>query len=146
MKAYSVDLRARVVAAMGRGQPLARVAEQFQVSIPTISRWLRRWRISGDLAPSPRPGPPAVNLAALRAQLLPHLEAQPDATLAEHYRTVAERHGLTVSTTTMSRAITEILGWTRKKVAERLGAGRVQARRLARGGRTGRSGPVDLRR
>ena len=115
MKAYSVDLRERVVAAVGRERSLAQVAEQFQVSIPTISRWLRRWRTTGDLSPSPRPGPPSVEMAAPRERVRPQLEARPDATLAEHCRTFAERHGVEVSPATMSRAITRALGWTRKE-------------------------------
>jgi transposase len=115
MKAYSVDLRERVVAALQRGMPRAAVAEQFQVSIPTIVRWVRRQRTTGSLHTSPRPGPPAVKMTALRAKLLPQLEAQPDATLDEHCRRFAAEQGIAVSRATMSRAITRHLGWTFKK-------------------------------
>jgi|SRR6187200_3005361 transposase len=115
MKAYSVDLRERVVAAVDRGMSRATVAEQFTVSLPTIKRWLRRQRTAGNLQTSPRPGPPSVKMAALRAHLEPQLHERNDATLAEHCRLFAERHGIRVSPATMSRVITRHFGWTFKK-------------------------------
>ena len=84
MKAYSKDLRIRVIDAVDRGVPRAEVARQFRVSPRSIKRWLQRRRVRGHLAPSPRPGPPAVKRGALRAGLLPQLEARPDATLEVH--------------------------------------------------------------
>jgi transposase len=42
MRAYSIDLRERVVAAVDGGMSHAEVATTFQVSEPTIRRWLRR--------------------------------------------------------------------------------------------------------
>jgi transposase len=115
MKAYSVDLRERVVAAVERGMPRAAVAEQFRVSLRTIKRWLRRQRTTGNLDTSPRPGPPSVKMAALRAHLEPQLRERNDATLVEHCRLFAERHGIRVSPSTMSRVITRHFGWTFKK-------------------------------
>jgi len=115
MRAYSVDLRERVVAAVGRGMPRAAGAEQFQVSLRTIKRWLRRQRTTGSLQTSPRPGPPSVKMAALRAHLEPQLHERNDATLAEHCRLFAERYGIQVSRATMSRVITQHFGWTVKK-------------------------------
>jgi transposase len=115
MKAYSDDLRRRVVAAVDDGLARAEVARVFRVSLPTIKRWLRRRRETGGLAPLPRPGAPAVKMAALRAGLLPQLEAHPDATLEQHCAWWEEAHGMRVSTATMSRAITGHFGWTHKK-------------------------------
>jgi transposase len=115
MKAYSKDLRIRVIDAVDRGVPRAVVVDQFQVSLRSIKRWLRRRRETGTLAPSPRPGPPAVKMGALRAGLLPQLEAHPDATLGEHCERWGEARGVRVSTATMSRVIAGHFGWTRKK-------------------------------
>ena len=109
-----MDLRERVVAAVGGGMPRAEVARVFGGSRATIVRYLGRRRATGGLAPSRRPGMASVKLAALRAGLVPQLEACPDATLAEHCRRWAERGGAAVSEATMSRAIAA-LGWTRKK-------------------------------
>jgi transposase len=115
MKAYSKDLRLRVLDAVDRGVPRLEVAERFQVSLRTIKRWLRRRRETGHLAVSPRPGPPARKLGPLRAGLLAQLEAQPDATLEEHCARWEATIGVRVSTATMSRVITGHFGWTRKK-------------------------------
>ena len=115
MKAYSKDLRIRVIDAVDRGVPRAVVVDQFQVSLRSIKRWLQRRRETGTLAPSPRPGPPAIKMGALRAGLLPQLDARPDATLEEHCERWEQAHGVRVSTATMSRVIAGHFGWTRKK-------------------------------
>ena len=115
MKAYSKDLRIRVLDAVGRGVPRLQVAEQFQVSVRTLKRWLQRRRERGHLAPSPRPGRPARKLGPLRAGLLPQLHAHPDATLEEHCEQWERATGVRVSTATMSRVIKGHFGWTRKK-------------------------------
>src|SRR5215210_8297351 len=115
MKAYSEDLRLRVVASVDQGMPRGDVARLFQVAMPTIKRWLKRRRETGSLSVSPRPGAPSVKMAALRAGLLPQLEAHPDATLDEHRRLWEHTHGMVVSPSTISRVITRDLGWTRKK-------------------------------
>jgi transposase len=117
MRAYSRDLRLRVLAAVDRGVPRAAVARLFDVSPATIKRWLRRRRATGGVAPRPRPGRPPENAAALRAGLLPQLEAHPDATLEDHCRRWEAAHGMPVSTATMSRVIAGHFGWTRKKRA-----------------------------
>ena len=115
MKAYSKDLRIRVIDAVDRGVPRADVAERFRVSLRTIKRWLQRRRALGTLAVSPRPGPPARKLGPLRAGLLPRLKAQPDAALEEHCARWEATTGVRVSTASMSRVINAHLGWTREK-------------------------------
>src|SRR5881275_867688 len=88
MKAYSEDLRLRVVAAVDGGMPRAAVARVFEVGSATITRYLRLRRETGGLGPRPRHGPPPIKTAALRAELLPRLEAQPDATLEEQKKSL----------------------------------------------------------
>src|SRR5829696_3382209 len=114
MKAYSEDLRERVVRAVAIGTPRDEVAARFVVSVPTITRWLRLKRETGSLAPKPIPGPVAVKGDALVEALPARLAEQADATLEEHCSWWSETTGGTVSTATMSRAITA-LAWTRKK-------------------------------
>jgi transposase len=114
MKAYSGDLRERVVRAVAIGTPRDEVAATFAVSIPTITRWLRLKRETGSLAPKPVPGPVAVKTAALVAVLPERLVEHADATLAEQCAWWREASGVEVSTATMSRALTR-LGCTRKK-------------------------------
>ena len=114
MKAYSEDLRERVVGAVERGERRADVAARFDVSVPTIERWVRLKRETGGLARRPVPGPVAVKTAGLPAALPERLAEHADATLAEQCAWWRETSGRRVSTATMSRAIAA-LGWTRKK-------------------------------
>src|ERR671932_1435883 len=114
MRAYSLDLRQRVVAAVDAGTPRAAVARTFQVSPATIKRYLKQRREAGHLAPRTSPGrPPGIpadRLPALEAQLAAH----PDATLAQHCQRWQEARGASVSASAMRRA-SKRLAWTQKK-------------------------------
>jgi transposase len=112
MKAFSVDLRQRVLDIVDRGMPRVEVVRLFQVSLASIKRYLKQRRETGSLAPRPRPGRPSVKGAALRAELKPQLAAHPDATLETHCRLWAEAHHPPVSTATMSRVISGDFHWT----------------------------------
>jgi len=119
MKPYSKDLRLRVLAAVDRGMPRIEIAQVFGVSVPTIRRYLRLRRETGDVEPKPVPGPPARKGAALEAALPVQARANPDLTLAEHCELFEEEHGVWVSTATMSRAF-ERLGLPLKKSPSQL--------------------------
>jgi transposase len=114
MKPYSEDLRWRVVRAVEGEMSRLEAARVFEVSLPTIKRWVKQRRERGDLAPKPIPGPPAIKRDALLEALPARLAEQTDATLEEHCSWWHEQSGVEVSTATMSRAITA-LDWTRKK-------------------------------
>jgi transposase len=114
MKAYSEDLRDRVVRAVAIGTPRDEVAGMFAVSVPSIERWLRLKRATGGVAPRPLLGPPAVKTNALLEALPERLAERADATLEEQCAWWREVTGIEVSTATMSRALTR-LGWSRKK-------------------------------
>ena len=114
MKAYSQDLRQRVLRAVDAGQTQAEIAKTFAVSVATIKRYLKQRRESGHVQPKTIPGRPATKGAALDAGLLAQLEAHRDATLADHCQLWEAEHRTKVSTASISRAITR-LGWTRKK-------------------------------
>lgn len=49
MRAYSKDLRLRVLAAVDRGMPRGEVAETFSVSVSTVKRYLRLRRETGGV-------------------------------------------------------------------------------------------------
>jgi transposase len=115
MKPYSKDLRLRMLAAVDRGMPRNEVARVFGVSEPTIRRYMRLRRESGDVEPKPVPGPPARKRAALEAVLPDQARTNPDLTLAEHCELFEDVHGVKVSTPTMSRVF-EKLGLPLKKV------------------------------
>jgi transposase len=117
MKPYSKDLRLRVLAAVDRGVPREEVARTFSVSVPTIKRWLKRRRETGDVEPKPIPGRPSVKGAALEGWLPSHLENNDDLTLEEHREAFEEAHsGVRVSSATVGRAIARLPGgWQLKK-------------------------------
>src|SRR5258708_1017267 len=114
MKAYSIDLRERVVRAVDEGRPRDEISEVLGVSHSTIKRYLKQRKEMGELTPKAIPGRPAKKGDALCAELLPQLEANRDATLEKHCQMWKTDHGQEVSTKTISRAIKR-LGWTRKK-------------------------------
>jgi transposase len=117
MKPYSKDLRLRVLSAVDRGVPREQVAKTFSVSMPTIKRWLRRRRQTGDVEPKPIPGRPSVKAKMLEEWLPHHLEANDDLTLEEHREAFEEEFGQRVSTSTIGRAIARLPdgGWPLKK-------------------------------
>ena len=104
MKAYSEDLRLRVLAAVDHGMPRAEVARTFGVSVSTIKRYLKLRRQTGDVRPKPIPGPPARKRAILEEVLPAQVKLDPDLTLREHCQLLEETHGVKVSTATASRA------------------------------------------
>ena len=114
MKPYSKDLRLKVLEALDRGMPRREVAQIFGVSMPTIKRWLKRRRETGEIAPRPSPGPPARKGMALEQALPAQLRANPDFTLEEHQQLFEDTYGIPVSTASISRAF-ERLGLPLKK-------------------------------
>lgn len=114
MKAYSQDLRERVLRAVDQGMSQKEAARIFGVSEPSIKRYLKQRRETGSLAPRSIPGRPKRKIGPLLDGLRPQLEAHPDATLEEHCRQWEAETGAKVSPSTMGRAI-QRLKWTRKK-------------------------------
>jgi transposase len=114
MKAYSQDLRQRILRAVDQGTPQAEIAKTFVVSVPTIKRYLKQRRESGHVRPKAIPGRPAKKGAVLQANLLAQLETHPDARREEHCQMFEATYGLRVSPASISRA-RMALGWTRKK-------------------------------
>jgi transposase len=114
MKAYSVDLRAKVLRAVDQGSARKEIVKWLGVSPATIKRYLKQRRETGDVTPKPRPGRPPRKLGPLQAELVAQLQAHDDVGLQEQCRLWEQSHGVRVSTATMSRAIKRV-GWTRKK-------------------------------
>lgn len=117
-KPLSLDLRERVVAAYRRGtETQQEVADRFGVGTATLRRWLRREE-AGNLAYNPDfpHGPKPMIEVANMAVLERLLGSRPDATNAELADMMARETGLSVSASTISRAV-GVLGWSRKKSA-----------------------------
>lgn len=114
MKAYSIDLRERIVHAVESGQPKTVVARLLAVGLATVDRYVRQQRESGDLRPKPRPGATPLIPPAQYPALIAQLEETPDATLAEHCAAWERTQGVRVSIETMRRAIARV-DWPLKK-------------------------------
>jgi transposase len=114
MKAYSQDVRERVLRAVDQGYQRVDIIKLFGVSRATIKRYLKHRRETGAVNVKPIPGRPPKKFAPLQAHLVAQLEAHPDAKLEAHCQMWEEQQGVAVSTSTMSRAIRRV-GWTRKK-------------------------------
>ena len=109
MKAYSMDLRVRVLADGDAGLPTAAVAAKYTVSESWVRRLKQRRRQTGQVGPTPRRRPAPgwrAHADAIRAAV----RAAPDATLKE-YR---ERFALPVSRSALARALAAP-GLSRKK-------------------------------
>ncbi|HEX8930703.1 MAG TPA: helix-turn-helix domain-containing protein [Actinomycetota bacterium] len=106
VRAYSMDLRERIVAAVDAGLTQAQAAERFGVSLRTVERYLARRRATGSLAATEqRHGPAPTVRRALQVWLPARLDAAADATLAEHVAAFVAAGGRPVSLSAMSRAI-----------------------------------------
>jgi transposase len=114
MRAYSHDLRQRVLHAVDHSRPRAEIVKTFDVSLATLKRYLKQRRETGYVISKPIPGRPAKKGGALDTGLEKQLQAHPDATLQEHCQLWETAHGMQVSSATMSRAMQRV-GWPRKK-------------------------------
>ena len=114
MKAYSQDLRERIVRAVERGMPKAEAARVYQVGLTTVKRYLVQWRREHHLRHQVSPGRPARIPAAHYPILEAQLRATPDATLAEHCAAWAASHGVRISPSAMQRTLAR-LNWPLKK-------------------------------
>jgi transposase len=115
MKAYSVDLRERIVAAVTSGMSRNDVIGTFQISAATLGRYLKQQRERGDLTPRRHTGGRQKQITPEQHSALQELvTAAPDATLADTCQQWQQRTGVLVSQATMCRALAAI-GLKRKK-------------------------------
>jgi transposase len=115
MRAYSLDLRQRIVAAVQSGLNQKAAADRFAVSTAAVSRYLRQHRDkNGDLSPKPIPGRArGIAMAALLA-LEQYLKEHPDLTLEQARLWLREQHQIEVSRASVHRTLVW-RGWTHKK-------------------------------
>jgi transposase len=144
MRAYSNDLRERIVAAVERGDyPLRQLASLFSVSVSFLVRLLQRKRRTGSVHPEPHAGGPTPKLdAAAHARLRALVRDQPDATLAE----LRDRLGVACSLMTIARALKRHRITRKKKTvhADERDSPDVQAQRAAFDQRMAAVEPVHL--
>jgi transposase len=114
MNAYSEDLREKIVEALGRGIGKSEAARTFSVSLSSTKRYAKLAEEGRSLAPKKRPGSaPKLDEKAMKL-LEEDLKERPFVSLRERCEYVEAVTGLSVSRSTMCRAIARI-GPTRKK-------------------------------
>lgn len=96
VRAYSLDLRERVVTAIAAGESCRAVAKRFSVSVSSVVKWTQRQRATGSAAALPMGGRRPFALAEERDWVLGRLAAAPDITLRALAAELAAR-GVVVS-------------------------------------------------
>lgn len=107
-KAYSQDLRERVLAAAEGGMPVGRIATMLLVSVSYVSKVLSRHRLTEVRTALPQVCHVAPKLGALMEAIRAQVAAQPDATLRELTEWVQASHGVSVSSTAMWKALRKL--------------------------------------
>ena len=114
MKAYSEDLRRKIVDALNRGTPKSEVARLFGVSLSSVKRFARMEREGGSLAPRKPPGRPRKVGEREEKLLAADLADRPAATAAERRSYLEHLTGASMSASTVRRLVRR-LGHSRKK-------------------------------
>ncbi len=114
MKAYSEDLRWKIVQAVARGMDRSEVARTFGVSLSSIKRYVGAAREGKPLRPKKHPGSrPKIDERGRRL-LEADVEKRPTVSLKERCRFLERLTGVRVSEATLSRLLRR-LGFSRKK-------------------------------
>ena len=112
-RAYSQDLRDRIVRSVDAGASRRSTAAKFEVSVSFVIRLVQRWRATGSAKVRGTGGRPRHRLEPHRELVDRLLAARRDTTL-EELREALGREGVTVSRSAVDRYLTA-RGLTRKK-------------------------------
>ena len=114
MKAYSMDLRTKLVESVRRGVSKSETARRFGVNRSTVGRYLKRLDENNALAPEKAPGSqPKLDQSAMRL-LEQDIESRPWATHRQRSELLFGVCGVKVSEAIICRSIKR-LGYSRKK-------------------------------
>jgi transposase len=113
-KAYSQDLRERVMAAVDSGTGAYAAAAIFRVSVSYVYKVLGRRERTGEASARPWAGGPKPKLAGHDQALCARVMSKPDATLAELQAWLMAEHDLKISIGCLWKSLRE-LGLTLKK-------------------------------
>ena len=106
MRAYSEDLRKKILQAVDRGMPKSEAARTFGVSRSSVKRYASARRQGRTLAPKKHPGSKPKLDEKARKLLEADVEARPAViTLKERCRFLKEMVGVPVSESTLSRLL-----------------------------------------
>ena len=82
-RAYSLDLRQRVIDAVEAGSSARAAAGRLQVSASTAVKWVQRKRETGSVEAKPMHGHPPAKLSPHKDRLLRLIAGEPDLTLKQ---------------------------------------------------------------
>ncbi len=105
MKAYSEDLRKKILEALDRGMKKSEAAKTFGVSRSSVKRYAAARREGRSLAPKKHPGSRPKLDESARKLLKADVEERPAVTLKERCRFFEEVVGVSVSESTLSRLL-----------------------------------------
>jgi transposase len=105
MKAYSEDLREKILEAVDRGMPKSQAARTFGVSRSSVKRYAAARREGRPLSPRKHPGSEPKLDERARKILEADVEARPATTLKDRCRFLEEVVGVSVSESTLSRLL-----------------------------------------
>ncbi|NEU84665.1 IS630 transposase-related protein [Nostoc sp. UIC 10630] len=115
MKAYSIDLRKKIVAAHIQEKiSIRQVAIRFNVSKSLVQKLVKQQQVDGNLQPKQRGKPQFSHLTNADVELRKLVAENQDATLVELCELFAVKTGNWVSRTAMCRSLQK-LGLNRKK-------------------------------
>ena len=114
MKAYSSDLRQRIVACVQAGANYKQAAQQFGVSAPTVARYVERLARTGSLTPSFAPGATPRITPAVWQAWQKRIDQTPNATVAEHQQWLKDEHGVVLCHSAVHNNLVR-RGYTHKK-------------------------------
>jgi transposase len=113
MRAYSEDLREKIVSAIERGMPKAQAARTFDVSLSSVKRYARIARRGESLTPKKSPGRPPKADEKARVLLEEDVKERPAATISQRRRFLEHLTGSTLSDSTVRRLMKQ-LGFSQK--------------------------------
>jgi transposase len=105
MKAYSEDLRKKILQAVDRGMPKSEAARAFGVSRSSVKRYAAARREGRPLAPKKHPGSKPKLDERARKILEADVEERSAITLKDRCRFLEEMVGVSVSESTLSRLL-----------------------------------------
>ena len=122
-RAYSQDLRERVLSATAAGTSARQAAERFGVGVSTAIVWVRRARLNGERA-ARRQGQPRRSKLDAHAAFLRELVARTcDITLSEMQVRLREEHGVSAGIGTLSRFFSrQDYSWKKNRSRRRAGS------------------------
>lgn len=109
MKAYSIDLRTKIIEAYNNQEGSQRqLAERFNVSLSFVQKLLKRYRETGTIAPLPRGKGFSPKLAQYTDVVEQLVAETNDATLEELQKSLVEKIGIKLNQSNICRFLQKL--------------------------------------